>query len=230
MNANSLTLPFLPGLSPRPEGLESHPGRALGAMLRSLWVPGLLSPAAGGEGRIGGLTARLAERRLSRSARRGQRIVLGTPELPYEPLTSGGASLAALRRFEGLAIIVTTRSSEILEELALLVELDRRHAVTVDVMVASLEADSADLEERLRTVSSLSSQGITTCLLLTDLPGLPLSRSDALSVRRLFEAARDHRAFDVAAVLEGEMEPDWERFLRYLRLEHGFPHAVTGRG
>ena len=214
MTTNSLTLP-LP-LTARPEGR------------RRLRFPGL--PQAGLLAQAG-RSSRRAERRLSKRARRGQRIVLGTPELPYEPLTLGGAPLEALRRFDGLAITIATRSVEILEQIDLLIELDGRHAVTVDLLIASLEPGSADLEESLRAAAALSAQGITTRIVLTDLSRLPVSAASAFAMHRLFEAARDCRAFDVTAAPEhgGDHGP-WSRLLRCLRLELGFPRPVPGRG
>lgn len=220
MHTDTLTLPFFPGTASRP-ARAGVPGR------RWLRAPSLPSLE---DDRPGHSSSRRAEKRLSRRARRKQRIVLGTPELPYEPLVLGGAPLAALARFEGLAIEVTTRSSEILEQLELLAELDRRHAVTVDVLVASLEPGSTDLEERLRTVSALSAQGITTRLVLTDPPRPPLDRRAAARVRRLFEAARACRAFDVVARPARAGGGGWSRLIRHLRLELGFPRVVPGRG
>jgi DNA repair photolyase len=157
--------------------------------------------------------------------------MLGTRELPYDPLALGGAPLTALRRFDGLAIAITTRSSEILEQLDLLVELDQRHAITVDLLIASFEPGTADLEERLRTAAALSAQGITTRLVLTGLHPGPISEHAASSLRQLFEAARECRAFDVtASFARGAGEEAWSPLLRCLRLETGFPRAVPGRG
>ena len=195
-------------------------------------MPAFRSPAAPGADRRGGRASRFTEKRLSRLARRGRVIELGTPELPYEPLAQGAALLAAVQRCngwscDGLAINITTRSSEILEQIDLLIELDQRHAIAVDILIASLEPGSVDLSERLRTVSALSAQGITTRLLLTDLSDQPPSVSAASDIRRLFEAARDCRAFDVAAVACGG---EVEELVRYLRLEMGFPRSAPGRG
>ncbi len=221
-------LSFLPGAAPRPTSSKRASGATSGA---TRWFRGLgfLARTDRVENRQG-RSARTLERHLCRLARRGRRIGLGTPELPYEPLALGAAPLAALRPFDGLAINITTRSSEILEQLDLLIELDQRHAVAVDILIASLEPGSVDLEERLRTISALSAQGITSRLLLTDLPDLPLSAAAAASIRRLFAAARESRAFDVAAVPGGVEAEEWSRQVRYLRLEMGFPRSAPGRG
>ena len=210
MHSDSLAMPFLPRrLSPATAPEAATPW--LGLDLEKL-------------------SRHRAERRLERSARRREPIVLGTVETPYEPWAQSAAPLAALRRFDGLAISITTRASEILEQLDLLVELDQRHAVAVDLLVATLDPDSADLAERLRAVSALASHGITARLVLTDLPASPTGRVSS-RVRRLLEAARDQGAFDVAAVFEPGAEAEaWSRFLRYLRFELGFPRSTAGRG
>lgn len=219
MTANSLTLPCLPG--------PSRPAR------RWLRIPDFLlreDEAPRDRSKL------RAEKQLEKSARRGHHIVLGTPELPYDPMALGDAPLAALRRFDGLAITVTTRSPEILEHLELLIELDQSHAVEVDVLVACSAdggpADSfePDLEERLRAVAALAAQGITTRLVVTDLPAHP-SPENAAQVRRLVEAAAERRAYDVAvASRNGTDDGEWSLLLSRLRLECGFPHVVPGRG
>ncbi len=223
MHTNSLTLPLLPSPPPR----SASPGvRRWFRIPRLLPLEDQAAPNARARSQ-----QRRSLRRLRRSAQRGRSIVLGTPEQPYEPLAPGGAELDALRQFEGLEITVTTRSSEILERLDLLVELDQRHAVAVDVLIASIEPGSADLEEVLMTASALSAQGIATRLVLTDLPRLPALGDADSWVHQLFEAAIECRAFDIAAAFKRGVETEeWRRLLRYLRLELGFPHTVSGRG
>ncbi len=227
MTTNSLTLPFFPGPSGRS---EPHTGRAAGTDRRRYRLPGFLRAMTRDKTPRDGLSTRRIERHLRRLARRGGRIGLGTPEVPYEPLAQDGVSLAALRRFDGLAVTITTRSAEILEQLDLLIELDQRHAVTVDILIASVETGSPDLEESLRTVSALASHGMTTRLVLTDLPGLPLSTDATSGIRRLFEAAKECRAFDVAVVSREVETEESSRLLRCLRLEMGFPRTAPGRG
>ncbi|MCP3956233.1 MAG: hypothetical protein GY719_00080 [bacterium] len=177
------------------------------------------------------------EKEAHRSARRGRRIVLGTAELPYEPLVLDGAPLSALRAFEGLEVAITTSSPEIAEHLDLLIELDRRHAVSVDMLLACLDPDSTDLSERLRAVSSLGADGITTRVVAAepaDLPGGQLARPAAeRRLRRLFETVRDVPVFDVAATpadAEELRHGEWHRVLQRLRFEHGFPRRLPGRG
>ncbi len=213
MLSNSLTFPSpFTDFSPRPRG-------RLPRLLKDLNLK-IETPAADRR-------ASRLERRLRTSAGSGRRIVLGTVARPYEPLVLGGAPLAALKRFEGLEIAVTTRSPEIVEQLDLLVELDQRHAVTVDMLIATGDPGSADLRERLRAVSTLAAEGLTTRIVVTGLPGLVAGRRQAEAwTRRLFEAARESRAFDVAAAGHATA---WSNLFRRLRLELGFPRQIPGR-
>lgn len=182
------------------------------------------------------------EARLRRAALRGGPVVLGTPAAPYEP--GGSSPLAALAGFEELEIAVVTRSPEIASELPLLAELDRRSAVTVDVLVPAadaalawkLEPDGPSPRKRLEAVSRLAAEGIAVrvlCLLVADV------NDGEAALRKLLTAARDAGAWDVRALPAAR-----SRFLphlrprigaggatfRRLRLEHGFPREMAGRG
>ncbi len=223
MHTNSLSLPsFLPA-SNRPSRTEP---RRWHEVLQDLGLlTGIKARLAANE-----TASEKAEKLVCKSARRGQRIVLGTTETPYEPLVLNGAPLAALRQFQDLEIVITTRSPEILEDLELLIELDRTHAVTVDMLIATDDPSSSDLRERLQTLATLAAEGITTRLITTDLPSESddsRPRQTELQIRQLFKAARDCRAFDVATtspLLGGS------RLVQRLRLEYGFPRQLPGRG
>ncbi len=219
MYSDSLTFPtVLPDL-PRGPRFQIPPRLQLQAVLKDLKqrLPAGESDAA-----------RL-EKRLRRTAARGRRIVLGTVDAPYEPLALGSAPLAALESFEGLSIVVTTRSPEIVEHLELLAELDQRHAILVDVLIASLNPASPDLRERLRAVAALAAEGLTTRLIVAE-PNDAADHDDRdaeAGIRRFFAAALESQAFDVA--LDG-LSPTWNRTFDRLRLEYGFPRALPGRG
>ncbi len=223
MHTNSLTIPsFLPASG---RWSRAEPRRWRDVLEDLGFLAGLKAKRVAGDS-----AADQAEKQVCKSARRGQHIVLGTAEIPYEPLVLNSAPLTALKQFSDLEIVITTRSAEILEDLELLVELDRKHAVTVDMLIAIDDSSSMDLRERLEAVAVLASEGITTRLITTDLP----AASDDIrphqtesTVRDLFEAARDCQAFDVATTnpaLGGG------RLVQRLRLEYGFPRLLPGRG
>jgi DNA repair photolyase len=195
---------------------------------------------------------------LRRAARRGEPVSLGTVEDPYTPSLAdvdGRSPLAALAGSEGLEVSVITRSPEILRDLDLLVDLDRRCSVTVDMVLAAvdpflvrrLEPGAPEPKARLRAVARLAAEGIAVRVVCTPLrPGLNDKES---ALRPLFAAAREAGAHDVVpaqdrptrlARLRGALSrrhlPEPAGFdarlavFRRLRLEHGFPRPMAGRG
>jgi DNA repair photolyase len=170
------------------------------------------------------------EARLLRAARRGGPVALGTPDSPYEP--AGRSPLAALEGFEGLEVAVVTRSAEIVREIELLADLDRRCFVTVELMIPAVRPGLAWLE----AVARLAAEGIAVRVLCPLAAGVN-DREPAL--RKLFGAARDAGAWDIRALAAPRNRPRLSlrpktgaalaTFLR-LRLEYGFPRQMTGRG
>ncbi len=190
---------------------------------------------------------------LRRAARRGDPIALGTAEDPYEPVAEGKSPLAALRQHEGLEVSVITRSPEILRDLDLLVDLDRRCSVTVGMVLAALdpflvrrlEPQAAEPKARLRAVARLAAEGIAVRIVCAPLrSGL---NDTERALRPLFAAAREAGAQDVVPAPDRPTRlarlrdvlarrPSLAHFdahlavFRRLRLEHGFPRPVAGRG
>ena len=66
---------------------------------------------------------------------------------PYSPEQDRPAFVRALleafTQMEGLEIFITTRSPRVLQDLALLAELDQRNMVRVDIPLASVDAEAA---------------------------------------------------------------------------------------
>jgi DNA repair photolyase len=200
------------------------------------------------------------ERQLRRAALRGQPIVLGSADTPYEPVrrlrhpgfnrsplaaldfsgpASGMAPGSASGIVEGLAVSITTRSPLILRDLELLAELDRRHAVTVHVtlptvdavLAGRLEPGAPDPRSRLRAVRQLAEEGIDTRVICT--PILAGENDGEKVLRPLFEEVREAGANDMMASVAHLRPAARDRFLatfRLLRLEHGFPQGNPGRG
>jgi DNA repair photolyase len=166
------------------------------------------------------------ERQVRRAALRREPVVAGTAAAPYEPSGRGESPLRALLPAEGLEVTVTTASPRILRELELLAELDRRHSVTVRV-VAPLPA-TLDPGPRLRAARDLAAEGIATVLLL-----LPTKVACEEELRFFLEAAGEAEIHDVGLETGGLRRAErtaLQATFRRLRLEHGFPRGVAGRG
>lgn len=165
-----------------------------------------------------------AEARLRRAALRGGPVVLGTPADPYVP--GGRSPLAALEGAEGLEISIVTRSPEIADELALLADLDRRCSVTVDLLLPA--ADGPAPRGWLNAVSRLAAEGIAVRVLCPLVDGV---NDGEAPLRGLLAAARDAGAWDVRPLPARRRTADaaLDTFRR-LRLEHGFPRELAGRG
>ncbi|HEX9943377.1 MAG TPA: hypothetical protein VGG03_15265 [Thermoanaerobaculia bacterium] len=130
---------------------------------------------------------------------------------------------------EGLEIAITTATPRIVRELDLLVELDRRHSVTVQMVVPAWNAE--DPEPRMGAVRRLAAEGIATRVLLQAVPDASGGGEETL--RFLLEEAREAGAYDVEIDAGSHRRGERARLLAdfgRLRLEHGFPQALSGRG
>jgi DNA repair photolyase len=167
--------------------------------------------------------------RLRKAVSRRQPIALGTPADPYEPLAGRREEnplQRVLLREEGLELVITTATPRILRELDLLVELDRRHSVTVRMLVPA----TADPESHMGAVRSLAAEGIATSVLLAPAPD---NRRGKETLRFVMEEALEAGALDVeidAGALPRSERTSLSANFKRLRLEYGFPRRTSGRG
>jgi hypothetical protein len=147
----------------------------------------------------------------------------------------------------GIEISILTRSPLLLRDLDLLVDLDRRHAVTVSVLIPAAEAELASRIEanpsppsppspdsRFELVHTLAAHGIATRVVCTPIqPGL---NNSVAVLRRLLARAHEAGAFDVSpAPRHPALRPTSAEsrqllaLFHRLRLEHGFPRTSPGR-
>ncbi|MBV8202077.1 MAG: hypothetical protein JOZ15_15765 [Acidobacteria bacterium] len=181
--------------------------------------------------------------------------VLGLDADPYPAAESGtertrsllqrlaASPLAGLA--PGLAVFLTTRSPLLLRDVDLLARLDRRHGVTVNVLIPAvdprlarrLEAGRrvASPERRLELVHALTAQGIATRVLCS--PVVPGVNNGVSTIRQLLGLAAQAGAFDVVPAPRHPALPPTSAEARQLlalfhrlRLEHGFPRTLPGRG
>jgi DNA repair photolyase len=195
-------------------------------------------------------------------------LILGAQADPYSPaeatlrLTQGmlrrllerfagdPREISAISTIAGMEISILTRSPLLLRDLDLLVDLDRRHAVTVSVLIPAVEAELANRIEantspssppsppspdtRFELVHTLAAHGIATRVVCTPIqPGL---NNSVAVLRRLLARAHEAGAFDVSpAPRHPALRPTSTEsrqllaLFHRLRLERGFPRTSPGR-
>jgi DNA repair photolyase len=156
---------------------------------------------------------------------------------------------------EGLSLNLLTRSPLLLRDLDLLAELDQRHAVRVGVVIGAADralarriepqarpwqdagerVTGASPAERFALVRELADRGIDASVVCT--PLVPGFNNGAAALCRLFERAAAAGAADVVPAPRHPALPPTAFESRHLlplfhrlRLEHGFPRALPGRG
>ena len=145
--------------------------------------------------------ARIIQRTLEPSKVGDTPIVIGTSTDPYQPaerqffLTR--RVLEAFRGFKGLTISITTKSALVARDVGLLVELAKRHDVSVNisiissdpVLVRQVEPRTPLPHARLRALRTLVQAGIEAGILIA--PILPGLTDTWTSLANLMEAARE---------------------------------------
>ena len=179
--------------------------------------------------------AQALRRKLKRTDLRGQPIAIGTVTDPYQPAERHfgvtRSLLEVFRQAEGLSLTLATKSPLVLRDLDLLVELDRRHAVTVALSVTTLdpalarkiERRAPDPQARMRTLRRLTAAGIATKVYC--MPLMPGVNDGEEELEPLFEAARDGGAEDVVASPLFLRSAARARFWPWIERE--FPHLKT---
>jgi len=147
-------------------------------------------------------------RRLVTTARRGERVALGTATDPYQP---GEADLRVTRRFleraaqlRGLRLGITTKGAIVLRDLDLLVRIHERSRLSVQISLNSLDAELLRRIEpwapppgvRIEVLRRLADAGLSVGLSLSPiLPGITdqeesldalIGRAAAVGVKRMW--------------------------------------------
>jgi hypothetical protein len=147
---------------------------------------------------------------------------------------------------DGLELSILTRSPLLLRDLDLLADLDQRHGVRVGVVIPTADPKvarriesqlprPASPADRLDMVHTLAAHGIETRVLCT--PILPGVNNSAAALHKLFDLAHQAGASDVVPAPRHPALPptpfESEHLLALfhrVRLEHGFPRSLPGRG
>jgi DNA repair photolyase len=125
----------------------------------------------------------------------GASLVIGTATDPYQPaerkfrLTR--SILEALRGWKGLSLSIITKSPLILRDADILAELSRRHELSVNISIASvdaailrrLEARSPAPHARMRALKGLTEAGVYAGIMMAPVvPGVTDSREQLAAV------------------------------------------------
>jgi len=179
--------------------------------LSELTAPGERLPRASGfldfdeweRREAGGAGALLA--RLRQAAARCEPVAVGTAADPYDArlVKRTRRLLEACRALEGLALSITTRSPWVLRDLELLADLDRSHAISLEVPItamdpeiaARLEPAAAEPAERMEAVATVAERGIAVHVWC--LPIVPGENDREEVLAALFASAREAGARDV---------------------------------
>jgi DNA repair photolyase len=128
-------------------------------------------------------------------------IVIGTATDPYQPAERRflvtRRILETFRGFKGLTICITTKSSLVARDVGLLAELAKKHDVSVNLSLATvdpvllrqLEPRTPLPHARLRALKRLTSAGIEAGVLIA--PILPGLTDGWTSLANLMEAAKE---------------------------------------
>lgn len=174
------------------------------------------------------------EKKLRRTALHGQPIAIGTATDPYQPaeLRYGVTRklLEVFENVEGLDLSITTKSPLVLRDLDLLARLNRRHSLTVNVSITTLDSELARRLEirapaphaRLDAAIRLAEAGIATAIFC--MPLLPGINAGSRELLPIFEAASASGIFDVQASPFFLPAASRIRFWAWLKAE--FPHLV----
>ncbi len=143
--------------------------------------------------------------RLRQAAERCEPAAVGTAADPYDArrVKQTRRILETCRGLEGLALSITTRSPWVLRDLELLAELDRSHAVSLEVPItamdpevaARLEPAAAAPAERMEAVATVAERGISVDVWC--LPIVPGENDREEVLAPIFASAREAGARDV---------------------------------
>jgi DNA repair photolyase len=178
--------------------------------------------------------ATVLHRELKRRSLSGQRISIGTVTDPYQPVERHfevtRSLLEVFTQAEGLDLSITTKSPLILRDLDLLTELDRKHTVSVNITLTTVDPVLARRIEiraptpgaRLRALETLSQEGIATQVFC--MPIMPAINTDEEILWPLLSSARQYGALDVIAAPLFLKRDAKARFMPWLKEE--FPHLL----
>jgi len=173
----------------------------------------------------------LMERDLASEKIWGEHIAIGTATDPYQPAEREfGATRAILERIaerEGLSVSITTKSNQVLRDLALLQKISERSELYVNISITTVRARLARLLEpraprpdlRFEAVRKLREAGVAAGVNV--MPVVPGLTDDEENLDALARAARDAGALWLSPNVLFLMPASQKQFLPFI--EQKFP-------
>ena len=159
--------------------------------------------------------------RISRAIRRGEPVVLGSHNRPFETLEERHSLLDMLPEDRGLVVRIRCRGREILDDLPRLARLDSLHDLSVEWLI-DRPRRLGWCRSSLEAAGRLAAEGIRVRLIWRAADG-----HNEPDLEDWVAEARRLRIWDVECRTE---RPSLSERFDVLRLEHGFPLFVPGRG
>lgn len=159
--------------------------------------------------------------KVARAVRRGEQVVIGSAAQPYESLHDRRRLLELLPHDRSLVVRLRCCGRGILEDLPLLVELDRVHDLSVEWIIDQPRR-LAWTHQQLAAAGRLAAEGIRTRLLWR-----ADERWDSTELEAWLAEARRRQIWDVDCETSSQ---ELRRHFQGSRLKHGFPVYSPGRG
>jgi len=165
---------------------------------------------------------------------RGEGIAIGTATDPYQPaerrFERTRSILEVFAEHSGHSLSITTKSDLVRRDIPLLVEIDKRNDINVNMTITTLDTKLARALEpraprpdlRLQTVRALADAGITVGVFPN--PIMPLITDREKDLDQLAKAARDHGASYFGGGILFLMPSSRRVFFPFL--EQHFPHLL----
>ena len=159
--------------------------------------------------------------RVARAVRRGEPVVIGSRNHPFESITDRHSLLDLLPDDRSLVIRLRCRGREVLDDLPRLIRLDRQHDLSVDWLLDHPRRLSWT-RSALDAAGRLSAEGIRVRMVWR-----ASERWESYDVENWIAEARKIKIWDLKCETDkSELRQEFEM----LRLEYGFPIQSPGRG
>lgn len=174
--------------------------------------------------RLRDLILPVLQMRVARAVRRGETVVIGSAEQPYESLADRHRLLALLPDDRSLVVRLRCAGRAVLDDLPRLIEIDRTHDLSVEWMIDRPRRLGWARHETI-AAGRLAAEGIRVRLVWRAVE--PWQTSELNDVESWVAEARRQQIWDLGCQSNSA---ELQHYFEILRLEYGFPIQSPGRG